>query len=117
MKKLALFSLLTLLLLSLTACTRSRLQDKDDVPSPTTTSVQSAAPQPAATEPEVVAAQPSATVPGETPLPIATEISPTQIPATQEQPSAVATISADLDATLNELEQLLGSMDTDVNVP
>ncbi len=50
-------------------------------------------------------------------MPAATEISPTQPPAAQEQPSAAATISADLDATLNELEQLLGSMDTDVNVP
>jgi hypothetical protein len=106
MKKLALFSLLTLLLFSMTACNRSRLQDKEEISSPTTASA-----QPAATEPEA-AAQPSATVP------VATEISPTQPPAAQpEQPSVAATISADLDATLNELEQLLGSMDTDVNVP
>jgi hypothetical protein len=111
MKKLVLFSLLTLLLFSMTACHRSRLQNKEEVSSPTTATA-----QPAATEPEV-AVQPSATMASETSMPAATEISPTQPPAAQEQPSAAATISADLDATLNELEQLLGSMDTDVNVP
>lgn len=118
MKNFASLFLLAFLAMNLTACTRPRLRNNEPLETVTAASSSAAAPQPSPTALEVID---SAThLPSATPLPVMAEPSTTKPPAappTQVQPSAAATLSTDLDAALNELEQLLGGMDTNVNVP
>ncbi len=97
------FSLLMTLVLifGLAACSRPRQRD----------SSQPSTPAPA-----------SAVNPSPTPLPVAdpTQVStPTQVvpDAAPDEAAAVATASIELEQTLNELEQLLNNMDTNVEVP
>ncbi len=115
MKKLITISLTFLLLLGLAACNRSRQPVDSGTGNPAPANTQPAAPQATSTPLPSVAAPTQA--PTITPIP-PTQPQPslTPLPNSGQSPAA-ATAAAELDQTLNSLEQSLGQMDTNINIP
>jgi len=114
MKKIAHFSLLVVLLFGLTACTRNRLREADT----TAVSVTTAAPAAATAVTSLV--ETPATLPENTPEAAPATAAPTLAPTNSPlpaQPSQAEGLSQELEETLNQLEQLLDGIDTNVAVP
>jgi hypothetical protein len=102
MKKIPCLLLSMLFVFGLVACNRSRQQNNIDITVPAPTN------PPATVAPTLV---PTSTLAPAQPAPSATPA------VTQVDPSAAATAEADLEKTLNDLEQLLGNTNTNINVP
>lgn len=113
MKKIAHFSLLVVLLFGLTACTRNRLRELD-----VTATVGAPAAATAATS--LIETETPVNLPDNTLEAATAETIPTLAPTSSPlpaQPSQAEGLSQDLEETLNQLEQLLDGMDTNVTVP
>jgi hypothetical protein len=116
MKKISCVLLSVLLVLFLSACNRSRLRDNVGTSTPIPPNSQAFEIEP--TQAPAQAVENPTQAPASTSIPVVIEPAATPVPApTQAQPSTAATASADLENTLNELEQLLDNMDTNVDVP
>lgn len=112
MKKIAHFSLLVVLLFGLTACTRNRLREADT----TAVSVTTAAPAAATAVTSLVETPATLSENAPEAATAAPTLAPTNSPL-PAQPSQAEGLSQDLEETLNQLEQLLDGMDTNVAVP
>lgn len=111
MKKIAYFSLLFVLLFGLTACTRNRLREADE-----TATIGA----PVAATAVTTLVETPAALPENTPEAVTATAIPTLAPTSSPlpaQPSQAEGLSQDLEETLNQLEQLLDGMDTNVAVP
>lgn len=113
MKKILLLLVILTTTLSLTACFRPRKSNNVQIDTPMAASTQQ---EPTSISTQTPQALDTATnIPTETTAPTDT---PLAAPASEQiQPSAAAESSAELDQTLNELEQLLNNTDTKIDIP